>query len=74
MASCFACHSTGADGAPQVDAGMISEWAPRLEKGLDAVVANAINGANAVPAKCLCFDCNEDDIFALVGYMLETSQ
>ena len=51
MASCFACHSTGAAGAPKVGAGMMSEWEPRLEKGLDAVVANAINGVNAMPAK-----------------------
>ena len=74
MASCFACHSTGAAGAPKVGAGMMSDWEPRLEKGLDAVVANAINGVNAMPAKGLCFDCNEDDIRALVEYMLETSQ
>jgi cytochrome c5 len=53
---------------------MISEWESRLEKGLDAVVANAINGVNAMPAKGLCFDCTEDDIRALVEYMLETSQ
>jgi len=74
MASCFACHSTGAAGAPKVGAGMMSEWEPRLEKGLDAVVANAINGVNAMPAKGLCFDCDTDDIRALVEYMLETSQ
>ena len=74
MASCFACHSTGAAGAPKVGAGMIIEWESRLEKGLDAVVANAVNGVNAMPAKGLCFDCNEDDIRALVEYMLETSQ
>ena len=74
MASCFACHSTGAAGAPKVGAGMMSDWEPRLEKGLDAVVANAVNGINAMPAKGLCFDCNEDDIRALVEYMLETSK
>ena len=74
MASCFACHSTGAAGAPKVGAGMIGEWEPRLEKGLDAIVANAVNGVNAMPAKGLCFDCNEDDIRALVEYMLETSR
>ena len=53
MASCFACHSTGAAGAPKVGAGMMSEWEPRLEKGLDAVVANAINGVNrCLPRVC----------------------
>ena len=74
MASCFACHSTGAAGAPKVGDGMAAEWEPRLEKGLDAVVANAINGINTMPAKGLCFDCTDDDLKALVEYMIENSQ
>lgn len=74
MASCFACHSTGAAGAPKVGAGMASEWEPRLEKGLDAVVANVINGINTMPAKGLCFDCTDDDLRAIVDYMIESSQ
>ena len=74
MASCFACHSTGAAGAPKVGEGMAEEWEPRLEKGLDAVVANAINGINTMPAKGLCFDCTDDDLRALVEYMIDTSQ
>ncbi len=74
MASCFACHSTGAAGAPKVGDGMAAEWEPRLEKGMDAVVANAINGINTMPAKGLCFDCTDDDLRALVEYMIESSQ
>jgi len=74
MASCFACHSTGAAGAPKVGDGMAVEWEPRLEKGLDAVVANTVNGLNTMPAKGLCFDCTEDDLRAIVQYMIETSQ
>ncbi len=73
MASCFACHSTGAAGAPKVGDGMAAEWEPRLEKGLDVVVANAINGINTMPAKGLCFDCTDDDLRALVDYMLASS-
>ena len=74
MASCFACHSTGAAGAPKVGDGMAVEWEPRLEKGLDAVVANTVNGLNTMPAKGLCFDCTDDDLRAIVEYMIETSQ
>ncbi len=74
MASCFACHSTGAAGAPKVGDGMAVEWEPRLEKGLDAVVANTVNGLNTMPAKGLCFDCTDDDLRAIVQYMIETSQ
>ena len=73
MASCFACHSTGAAGAPKVGAGMSAEWEPRLEKGLDAVVQNAINGINTMPAKGLCFDCTDEDLRAIVQYMIESS-
>jgi len=73
MASCFACHSTGAAGAPKVGDGMAVEWEPRLEKGLDAVVANTVNGLNTMPAKGLCFDCTDDDLRAIVQYMIETS-
>ena len=73
MASCFACHSTGAAGAPKVGAGMAVEWEPRLEKGLDTIVQNAINGVNTMPAKGLCFDCSDDDIKAIVEYMIDSS-
>ena len=74
MASCFACHSTGAAGAPKVGDGMAVEWGPRLEKGLDAMVANTVNGLNTMPAKGLCFDCTDDALRAIVEYMIETSQ
>lgn len=74
MMSCFACHSTGAAGAPKVGSGMAAEWEPRLEeKGLDTVIQNAINGINTMPAKGLCFDCSDDDLRAIVEYMIESS-
>ena len=74
MASCFACHSTGAAGAPKVGAGNAGDWEPRLEKGMDAVMANVINGSGAMPAKGLCFDCTDADLRAIVDYMIESSQ
>jgi cytochrome c5 len=73
MASCFACHSTGAAGAPKVGDGNVAEWTPRMEKGMDAVVANAINGLNTMPPKGLCFDCTDDDLRAIVEYMVTAS-
>lgn len=74
MASCFACHSTGAAGAPKVQPGTISDWESRLAKGMEVVVANAINGINAMPPKGLCFDCTDDDLRAIIDYMIETSK
>ncbi len=74
MATCFACHSTGAAGSPKVGPGNAEAWAPRMEKGLDAVVANAIKGLNTMPPKGLCFNCTDDDLRAVVEYMLASSQ
>ena len=74
MMSCFACHSTGAAGAPKVGIGNSDEWGPRMEKGMDAVVANAINGLNSMPAKGLCFTCTDEDLAALVVYMVSSSE
>lgn len=65
--SCFACHGTGAAGAPIL--GDADAWAPRMEKGMDAVMANVVNGVNAMPPKGLCFTCTDDDLAALVVYM-----
>tara|TARA_B110000444_G_scaffold254689_1_gene287637 strand:+ start:2341 stop:2697 length:357 start_codon:yes stop_codon:yes gene_type:complete len=74
MVSCFACHSTGAAGAPLVGEGNGADWTSRLEKGMDAVVANAINGVNSMPAKGLCFTCTDADLAAIVEYMVSSSQ
>lgn len=72
--SCFACHSSGAAGAPKVGEGAMDEWAPRLEKGMDAVMANVIGGMGTMPPKGLCFDCSDEDLRALVEWMIENSE
>lgn len=74
MMSCFACHSTGAAGAPKVGPGNADAWASRIEKGMEAVVTNAINGLNSMPAKGLCFTCSDADLAAIVEYMVSSSQ
>lgn len=71
--TCFACHGTGAAHAPEV--GDVIEWEIRLEKGLDTLVQNTISGLNGVmPAKGLCVDCSDDQLKAIVEYMLENSE
>lgn len=72
MQSCWACHNSGAAGAPKV--GTAADWAPRIEKGMDTLLANAINGVNAMPAKGLCFTCTDDDLRDLVQYMVDSSK
>ncbi|MEH6557494.1 MAG: c-type cytochrome [Oceanicoccus sp.] len=70
--NCMACHATGAAGAPKL--GDVAAWAGRMEKGIDQVYANAINGYNAMPAKGLCMSCSDDDVKSVVDYILENSQ
>ncbi|WHZ09689.1 MAG: Cytochrome c5 [Burkholderiaceae bacterium] len=47
--TCFACHATGAAGAPKF--GDKAEWAPRIKLGVDALVAKAISGIGAMPPR-----------------------
>lgn len=70
--SCAACHSTGAAGAPKL--GDAAAWGPRAAKGLDALLANALNGINAMPPKGMCMDCSDDEIKDAVMHMVDNSK
>lgn len=48
-AACAACHTTGALNAPKI--GDNAAWNARAGKGVDTLVANAINGIGQMPAK-----------------------
>ena len=66
--SCFACHGTGAAGAPLL--GDADAWTERMAKGMDAVMVNVVNGVNAMPPKGLCMTCSDDNLGTLVSYMI----
>ena len=66
--SCFACHASGAAGAPLL--GDAEAWAARTEKGMEAVMSNVINGFNAMPAKGMCMDCSDADLQEIVDFMI----
>jgi len=63
---CGACHGVGVLGAPKKGS---SDWAPRLEKGFDAVLANAINGINSMPPKGTCGDCSDEELSNAIKFM-----
>ena len=67
---CMACHTTGAGGAPKLAE---AEWEGRLDKGMDAVIANAINGymgeQGMMPAKGGRVDLSDDQVKAAVEFM-----
>ena len=73
QATCFACHGTGQAHAPIV--GDLIEWEIRAEKGFEILVQNTINGLNGImPARGLCTDCTDEQLRAIVEYMLEESK
>ena len=68
---CAACHITGAAGAPKL--GDLAAWEPRLAKGIDALYASAIQGMPpAMPPKGICGACSDDEVKALVDYMVSS--
>jgi len=73
QATCYACHGTGQAHAPVV--GDVIEWEIRAEKGMETLVQNTINGLNGMmPPKGLCADCTDEQLKAIVEYMLEESK
>jgi cytochrome c5 len=70
-ATCAACHDSGAAGAPKTgDAG---GWSARLSKGYDNLVANAIKGINAMPAKGGNPDLDDIEVARAVVHMANQS-
>lgn len=69
---CTACHSVGVAGAPKF--GNAGDWAPRVAKGFDTLLSNAINGFNAMPARGTCANCTDDEIKGAIEYMTENSK
>lgn len=76
QSACFACHGTGAAGAPKV--GDAAAWGPRIDKGMDTLLQHAINGfqgeTGVMPARGTCGNCSDDELKAAIEYMVENSK
>lgn len=69
--TCATCHNLGIAGAPKL--GDEAGWSPRLAKGMEVLYDHGINGlAPGMPAKGMCFTCSDDDIKAIVDYMVSS--
>ena len=68
MASCNACHAAGVANAPKL--GDKAAWDARMEKGMDAIMVNVMNGINAMPMKGLCMTCTRENLEEIVNYMI----
>ncbi len=70
---CFACHETGAAGAPKL--GDIASWAGRLSaRGLEGLYTSGIKGFNGMPPKGGCSDCSDDEIKGAIDHILSKSK
>lgn len=67
--SCFACHDTGAAGAPKI--GDKAAWQSRAEQGFDTLVTHAINGFKAMPAKGGNPTLSDEQVRDSVAYILD---
>ncbi|QGZ42673.1 cytochrome c5 [Pseudoduganella flava] len=70
-ATCMACHGSGVMNAPKV--GDKPAWKPRVAKGKPAVYANAIKGFNMMPARGGNPALKDDEVKAVVDYMIGKS-
>ena len=73
--ACFACHTTGAGGAPTLEP---AAWETRLGQGIDMLVSHAIDGyqgeAGIMPPKGGRMDMSDEEIRGAVEYMVSQVQ
>ncbi len=71
--ACAACHDVGIAGAPATGRG--ADWEQRLDKGIEMLTANAINGfqgdSGIMPAKGGQMQLSDEQVAAAVEYMIE---
>jgi cytochrome c5 len=74
--ACFACHGTGAAGAPKL--GDKAAWSARIAKGMDVLFGHAINGftgdKGVMPAKGGNPALSDDAVKSAVKYMVGESK
>lgn len=74
--ACFTCHAQGIAGAPKI--GDKALWEPRIAKGMDTLVNNAINGfqgeSGVMPPKGGFMNLSDEEVTAAVAYMVAESQ
>ena len=70
LAICARCHDDAVQGAPRP--GHPGDWELRLREGIDAVVNRTIEGMLPhMPARGLCDECTDEEVRAVVEFMLE---
>ena len=68
-ATCSACHGSGLLGAPRLQ--NEQDWSPRLIKGFDTLLRNALVGFRTHPPRGSCSSCSDDEVKLALQYMLQ---
>ena len=69
---CASCHGSGVLGAPKV--GDKAAWKARIAAGNSALYNNGINGKGNMPAKGGHASLSDDDVKAIIDYMVSKSK
>ena len=72
QSACFACHGTGAAGAPKL--GDKAAWKKRIAQGNKTLFDHAINGFKGMPAKGGNASLSDAAVKAAVDYMIKGSK
>lgn len=65
---CIICHGSGVLGAPKT--GDRKAWQPRVEQGMEALLASVIHGKGNMPARGLCTECTDSDLGDAIRFMI----
>jgi cytochrome c5 len=65
---CTNCHKDGIAGAPRLN--QFTDWAPRLQKGIEGLVDSAIKGHKAMPARTGMANLSDTDLRNAATYMV----
>jgi cytochrome c5 len=71
QATCVACHSTGAAGAPKV--GDVASWQLRADQGMNVLLDSSINGKGLMQPRAGIPSLSDDDLANAIKYMLDTT-
>lgn len=66
--TCAVCHETGVGGAPKFR--NEADWKPRMDVGIDGMLAIAIKGKGAMPPKGTCMQCSDQELKMAIEYMI----
>ncbi len=69
---CFACHATAVAAAPLF--GSLEQWQPRIDKGLDTLVAASLAGFDGMPPMGTCMDCTDSEMRDAIQYMIDNAR